>query len=1056
MPRPARLVLATALLVGCKPGIPTDPGPVQNRFVQTDTLGDVTAMAQGSGGHLWLALDNDFALRRSPDSTFEFISRGGLPAGQLTFLGTIDGSREWLFANVHGQGFFRNWANSDRWDPVEGLTSPLLQVLRPGLQPIPTGMITSSADGVTWLSTIGGLYFTSDEGVTWDRADTSSSGDVNIVFTDVDAANGRVVATALLPEGLIPEQFAGVLGGRVFVSDNSGLTWTTPDEAFTSNHPTSVAVADDGTIYVGTMDDGVVRGSGDGTWTRLFGPTDVTDVEWTDGGLSVASATRGLWRLDGEIWTQAGRGGAVGVTGGLGVLRNGEVYDVQSGAGEPPPDPANGEVHLALSFYVNYHHSTRGDAPDESGFGQDIRVLSSALDWLDAHPDVRADWVFENHRTLDDRMPAYSPQLLDRIAERVRSGKDDVRLMSYTASPMASLTTEEAVIALDRAKTSLDEAFGTYVLGVQPSDSMVSPDNIGLYADEGIEWMSLYYGANGFTGPRNQITLDGAAAHNPFLLTDPVTQRSITTVPVYHHGDLLDHGGLEGWARQLNANHDGDTLLTLHFDADAESWENFDRELADVLELPFVRFTTIDDYVTTHPAGQDLVLSGDVANGAADGFGSWSHKASSQELWTVVEQARRFSETATFIASSSEVEAQAREATLARLELLATDNFGLTAPSLNPARLVAATADADEAHAEALQAYRLAVATAPALGPQELEVLNPTDANARTTVPFRLRMPAGAWEGEAGLVIERGNALLPIRATFVGTIDGRDVIDVEADVVVTPFSRTQLVWSYDPGDPRHVRGDLTPADLPSATLLQPPFVDCADGRRRLGTGITVGSTIGEWGLKNTRIEEWSLPSCLGGTTELTRRISRRHDFQGTFVEIEGTIDAAADTGGLVSMVLAPITCPSGIDRIRWPSYAGTVRSREVPQGVTALNPVSADGWIEATCGDGSTVQIALDQTVRSAMGMLTFSNRDDALLAPLGAIWGGSPWHDGARTGGTGMADLVTPLIGSQFQPSAPDWAGTDLRMRMWITTASDQDDLRLFATPPLVRSPDD
>lgn len=1046
-------VLLTAALLACKPAPPTDPVPVLHRFAQTDTLGDVSAMARGSGGNLWLALDNDFALRESSDSGFSFVSRGDLPTGQITFLGTIDGSREWLFAHVHGHGFYRNWANSSSWDRVEGLQSPLLQVLRPGLRPIPTGMVTS-ADGVTWLSTVGGLYFTSDEGVTWDRADTTSSGDVNIVFTDVDTHDSRVAAVALLPEGLIPEQFAGVLNGRVFLSDNSGLTWSTPDEAFPSNHPTSVAVADDGTVYVGTMDDGVVRNDGNGVWTTLFGPSDVLDLEWTDGGLSVASATRGLWRLEDDVWTTAGEGGAVGVTGGLGVLRDGEVYEVQEGQGDAPPDPANGSVHVAVSFFVNAYHSTRGDRPDESGFGQDIRVITSALDWLDAHPDVRADWVFENEQTLDDRLPTFAPELLARIDARIRSGQDDVRLMSSTAAPMASMTPVEANLAIERAKVSTDLAFGQYVPGVQPADSMVTGDNIGLYGDQGIEWMSLFYGANGFTGPRNTLTLNGAAAHNPFILTDPVNQRSIQVMPVYHHADLLDHGGLEGWARQLNANYAQDTLITIHFDADAESWENFDRELAGVVDLPFVTFTTLHDYVTTHPGGPDLNIVGDIANGSADGFSSWSEKATSQELWTVVERARRLDEAAAFIApANGTVRAQIEEATRARLELLAVNNFGLTAPSLHPERFEAAIAKAQTAMEEATEAYELATAAATPLGPQELEVLNPTGASGLTTVPLRVRLPAGAWEGEAGLIVERANDLLAIRAELAGTFGDHDIVDVEADLVLTPFSRTKLDWSYDPGETRHVVGSLSPADVPSTFLLRPPFVECDDGTRFATPGPT-RSLIGEWGLKNTSIEEWDLPSCRGGTSSIQRKISRRHEFPGVFIDVDATIDQSVDAGGLLSLVLAPITCPSGVERLTWPTYGGTVRTRPLPQDLNAANPISADGWFEATCGDGSTIRIAVDQTVRSSMGMVSVRNRDDGLLAPLGAMFEGSPWHDAARNGGTGMADLVTPLVGSQFQPSAPDWAGHSVKMRMWVTTGTDDDRLRLFANPPLVRTP--
>ncbi|MCA9566325.1 MAG: hypothetical protein KC656_00710 [Myxococcales bacterium] len=1058
MPRKPIVLCVAALLAACKPPTPTEEPDPSYRFTRTEQLEDVVALASGTGGHLWLALGDDFALRESPEEAFTFVSRGDLPPGHVTFLGTIDGSREWLFAHVHGQGFFRNWAGSGTWDRVNGLQSPLLEVIRPGLKPIPTGMTTSTSDGVTWLSAIGGLYYTSDEGVTWDRADTSSAGDTNIVFTDVDAREGRVVSVAMLPSGLIPEQFTGLIDGRVYLSDNSGLTWSTPDEAFPSDHPTSVAVGDDGTIYVGTMDQGVVRGSGDGAWTPLFGPSDVIDVEWVDGGLSVASATRGLWRFDGELATAVGTGAAVGVAGGVGVLRSGEVFGLEEGLGDSPPSAENGTVYVALSFFGNFYHSTRGDTPTEDGFGQDIRVMTAVLDWLDERPDVRADWVFENARTTHERMPEHAPQLLERIRTRISSGRDDVRLMSSTAAPMASLTRVEFDQALDRAKdlTSLD--VGTWVPGVQPADSMISPDHLSWYTQAGIEWTTLYYGANGFTGPRNVIPLEGAQAHNPYNLYDPATGGTLTAMPVYHHGDLLDHGGLRGWVKQLNANHPGDTLLVLHFDADAESWENFDRELDAIADLPFVRYTTLNDYLTTHDPGATHPLPGDVANGVGDGFSSWSEKVLNHRVWTAIEQSRQLTEAAELVApADGAVGAAVRTALDARLDALAVNNFGLTQPNLHPQRVTAAEAYAAEALEQARIAYGAAIDTQAPLGAQQLEVLHSgVGGGAAVTVPFNLRMPPGSWEGEAGLVIERGNTLLPIRAQFLGDLGGYDVVRVDATVVLAPESRTILDWAYDPGEIRHARGQLTPADIPSQFLLQAPFMECASGRV-VGTGGTIATTIGEWGLENARIEEWQLPSCQAQATRSTiRRVIRKRDeLPGAIVEVTGTIDQAADAGGLMSIVLAPVTCPSGIEAITWRSYGDTVRTVAVPDLVEAWNPVSANGWVSATCGDGSTVQIAIDQTVSSSMGMLSLRNQDgEGLLAPLAALWGDPPWHDGARTGGNGMADLVTPLIGSQFSPSAPEWAGKEVKLRMWVTQNTDEDRLDLFSHPPLVRSP--
>ena len=75
-----------------------------------------------------------------------------------------------------------------------------------------------------------------------------------------------------------------------------------------------------------------------------------------------------------------------------------------------------------------------------------------------------------------------------------------------------------------------------------------------------------------------------------------------------------------------------------------------------------------------------------------------------------------------------------------------------------------------------------------------------------------------------------------------------------------------------------------------------------------------------------------------------------------------------------------------------------------------------------------------------------------ALAAPLGTLWGDGPWHAGRRTGGTGLADVSTAIIGSQFRPAAPDWAGQTVTYRLLLGAGEvDAGTLDLFAHPPLV-----
>ncbi|MEZ4320706.1 MAG: hypothetical protein R3F61_24710 [Myxococcota bacterium] len=1049
----------TALVVllglgGCKgPVAPEPPDEVFHFELDEQLSGDVSAMVQGTNGRLWVALGDDFAVRDTPQGPFQFSSRGDLPPGHITFLGHIDGSREWLFAHVHGKGFFRSWANSGVWQQVLDIRAPALEILRPGARPIPRAM--AQGEDVTWLATIGGLFFTTDEGASWQAADIASSGNTNLVFTDVAARGDFVAGVSVLPDSLIPGNFSGVLSGKIFFSRTSGLTFDDADGDLESKHPTSVTLADDGTLYVGTMDYGVVRYDGT-TWTPLFGPTDVTDVEWVNGGLSAVSATRGLWRLENDDWSQvAPSTPGVGVEGGTGIVRGGDVYTLVSGAGDAAPPAKNGKVHVALSFHVNYYHSYRGDTPTEDGFGRDIRIIRSVLDWLDEYPLVRADWDSDNAFTTDDWMASYSPDIIDRIRARVATNQDAVRLMSWNNGAMASSTDDEFREAVQRAKVSNEEAFGSWVPGVQPQENMMSPDDIARYTERGIEWVTLFYSANGFTGPRNDIRLDGLAAYNPFELGDPSSLASIQAVPVYHHADLLDHGGLRGWVSQLNAAYDEDTLLVIHFDADGDSWEFFDRELASIADLSFVEYTTIGDYVNTHGQTESVELPGDVADGVGDGFSSWADKATNQEVWTKVERARRIEAAARFVGGTDVQTTAAADAALEpRLLALSTTNYGLAAPTLHPDRVASANQYADEAVSAALTAWTLAENTDPVPG-FELQVVNPRDASGPVPIPFQLRLPNGVWEGETGLIIDRTGTPLPLRAWFSHLDPGpnEDVINVVVLMDTPAQSTTRLTWSYDPGDPTHATGDLTAADVPEIPLLMPPMTECRGGSGQ-PSGGPVGSELDPWGLRATRNEVWLMPTCSGATT-VRRSISKISEYPGLVVEVDATIAAPEDAEDLLSIALSPIACPDGIAEIEWQSYAGTIRSRPVHDQIEAWNPVTSDGWFGITCDDGTRFQVALDTSKRTSMGLVSLRNDGgDGLVAPLGTLWGDPPWHDAQRTGGTGLSDIVTPLIGSQFTPSAPDWAGKNVSYRMWLTADVPGELLELFSHPPVVRVP--
>ena len=105
------------------------------------------------------------------------------------------------------------------------------------------------------------------------------------------------------------------------------------------------------------------------------------------------------------------------------------------------------KIHLAFRFHINFYHSYRGDKPDETGFGKDMRIIRYILDVLDKHNKngvpVRGTWDSENYFSLEKLIPKYCPDILERIKKRVDDGIDEMEIASYNNGLVSSHTLEE-------------------------------------------------------------------------------------------------------------------------------------------------------------------------------------------------------------------------------------------------------------------------------------------------------------------------------------------------------------------------------------------------------------------------------------------------------------------------------------------------------------------------------------------------------------------------------------------------------------------------------------
>jgi hypothetical protein len=977
------------------------------------------------------------------------IAADGLREGVVTWLG---GDGDLLLAEVHGAGLARSTDGGLTF--LAPTTPPRLPgalgaLLNPRGRPVPFGF-ARGGDAV-WLATVGGLFRSVDEGQTWSSTPVASSGSLNVLFTGVATDGDDVWAVAQLADSILPSSFAGLLAGTVFHSSDAGATWSEVGAGLGAVAPTAVVLAD-GLPCVGSMDQGVACLEG-GAWVPRGEPVDVVGLDVLDGALLAGTASTGVraWR-DGA-WERGGEGPIVALGGGRALGWDGTRY--RYGAGEPAAadEVTPGTVSIALSFHVNLYHSYRGDTNDEEGYGQDLRVLRRILAWLDEYPDARADWDIENQFSLDGWLATDGADVRAAIAARVEDGRDDVRVMSWNNGAVASQTREEFDASIARAQASYDAVFARRVAGVQPQENMVTPEHLGWYRALGVDWITLFYSATGFTGLRSFADLSGSALHNPVTLSDPQSGDAMTWVPVYHHADVLDHGGLASWVRQLRRSTDGDVLLAVHFDGDAESWENFDRELSalqPLLDAGVARHTTLQEYLDTHPPVATVELRGDVADGTGDGFQSWAEKDFNHRLFTRIVQAREWASRAEILGGADPaVQAALADALDPRLVALSTTHFGLAAPYLVQDRVEAAWGWADAAWDQARDAFATAEALAP-LTPGTVELVNPRPSAGPAWVDFTLEAPSASFGGLEGVAFHADGVELPARVWVVDDDGDTTQIGVELVAEVAAQGVTTLTYALDAPGPRAL-GGLTGDDAPAPIPLALPLTECA-GRSAQGTrqGAELGS-LDDRGVRVTRAWDVSVPLC-DGSSLVRRERQRWAGLPGTVLVVDGTLATPSEPDQAESVALSPLTCPGLARELTWRTFGGEARTRPVLAGVDAWNGQSIDGYARLVCEDG-TVDVSHRVLERSSMAFLPFRERGGvAMVAPLGTLWGSDPFHDGRRTGGSGLGEVVTSLVGSQFRPAAPDWGGQRITYRLLVGEGLPDAVLDLFAHPPAVR----
>lgn len=362
-------------------------------------------------------------------------------------------------------------------------------------------------------------------------------------------------------------------------------------------------------------------------------------------------------------------------------------------------------VHIGFGFHVNCYHSYRGDTNDALGFGGDLRIIRHILDTLDDRNakgiPVKGTWDFENAFSLENVLPRYAPDIIDRVRERQAKRGDENILMGYNNGALSAMTEDEFMTSVNWAVTNpygsgLEDLFGSCERIIRPQEVMFTPSQVSLYNKAGIKAICLYYSCISFDAFRALIPqLPDALAFNPLRYV--YRGEGLTVLPTYSPNDIMDAGSLRALAvdlhdQQLRGEIDSDVFLFINTDADSFLWEplsvpgplrglpcfgGIGGYIDEVADLPFVRFDTPGGYLRDHAPLADIAFGHDVADGNLSGYMSWAEKPFNRLIWTRLERARAMA------ALGKDGESPSFET---RVRLLSTTHFGLASPVMNITR----------------------------------------------------------------------------------------------------------------------------------------------------------------------------------------------------------------------------------------------------------------------------------------------------------------------------------------------------------------------------------
>jgi hypothetical protein len=333
------------------------------------------------------------------------------------------------------------------------------------------------------------------------------------------------------------------------------------------------------------------------------------------------------------------------------------------------------KIYFIISPHINYYHSYRGDSRGPDGFGKDLELMRGILDKLDEIEDMglcggtmRVTWDYADTFWSIQLQREYQSEVLDRVVERCKKGKDDVLVGTWGNVGLPFLDTEEFItnyewLMENSMGIGLKQLFpGRVAPYIRAQETMFTQGMIELFNKVGIKGVCNYYSVYEFdvTRPFLCPRLDANQRYGPIKFNSTISDSSCLMIPMYAFGDILDYCSIKRWFKLIREMQESGeisrhALLFFNFDMDYENWLGVDlpkflswmpntrglEEFAEAVdEFEFVEFGNLIDTIPKLQVRGETYIRQDIADGYWNGYYNWAQKYNNTKFWTVGQRAR--------------------------------------------------------------------------------------------------------------------------------------------------------------------------------------------------------------------------------------------------------------------------------------------------------------------------------------------------------------------------------------------------------------------------------